>query len=412
MRRQWWVTLLVLVGMLSAGSIAMAQGTEIVFWHGYGDSSPEGRAFKAVVDRFNETHPGIVVRTEVKDQGGTFFDGYLTSLIGGVSPDVMWIERSIVSSWAREGLLRSLGDPDRAGKSGFLPGPFGEVEWQGQVWGIPWNTDARGLYWNIDMLNSAGFDGDRGPETWSDLNDWSLGLTRREGDQLAQVGLVPWSGNWFFPAWVWTFGGELYDEATRRATFVSPQVIEAIEWMASYHNYFTNDEISAFESGGDSFTAGKKAFLVEGNWSVSWIEPSGVNFGVGRVPHPETGHNGTWGGGFAIAIPTGAAHVAEAEVFTRWLGTQEAQSIFAEIASTLPTQIDAVRAFADSMPPKWHAFYNQINEANSRYKDVWIPVLQATLPVRNGIFAGEAPGNIAERVQVEVQASIDALFAK
>lgn len=408
------ITLLVLLGMLVCALPVAAQPVEITFWHRFTDDTVFGQAYNEIVTRFNELHPHIRVIAEPKAEG-TNFEAYQLAVMGGAGPDVMWFERSQVSSWARAGLLEPFRGAMEIDPEDFLPGPFSEVVYNGNIWGVPWNTDLRGLFWNNALLEQGGFDSRLGPQTWDELNDWSFKLTRRSNDELTQVGIVPWVGNWFFPAWVWTFGGELYDVANGRATFDSPGAIEAAEWIASYLSYYRPEEVNALVGpAGDLFLSGKQAFAVNGDWSVSWYVANAgdIEFSVGRVPHPEGGRNGTWGGGFAIVVPKGTENLQEAMEFARWMGTAEPQLIYAKYVSALPTNWEAALEYVADSPEMMQRFYEQMTEANPRYPFIWLDVFNGGLEVYNRIVMGESPRNVLEQVNTIVQGQIDAFFSE
>ena len=82
----------------------------------------------------------------------------LTSIRGGVAPDVYMADRFTVPQRAAEGVLEEL-PADVAGMSSqYLPFAWAETQFQGKTYALPFDTDARALWYNKDLITAAGED--------------------------------------------------------------------------------------------------------------------------------------------------------------------------------------------------------------------------------------------------------------
>src|SRR4029077_9404971 len=81
----------------------------------------------------------------------------LTSIRGGAAPDVYMADRFTVAQRAAEGVLDQLPD-GTANASDYLPFAWAETQYQGHTYALPFDTDARVLWYNKDMITAAGQD--------------------------------------------------------------------------------------------------------------------------------------------------------------------------------------------------------------------------------------------------------------
>src|SRR4029079_9681731 len=82
----------------------------------------------------------------------------LTSIRGGVAPDVYMADRFTVPQRAAEGVLAPLPDAVAGMASDYLPFAWAETQFQGKTYALPFDTDARALWYNKDLITAAGQD--------------------------------------------------------------------------------------------------------------------------------------------------------------------------------------------------------------------------------------------------------------
>ena len=81
----------------------------------------------------------------------------LTSIRGGAAPDVYLADRFTVPQRAAEGVLAELPEAG-ALKDQYLEFAWNETQFQGKTFALPFDTDARALFYNKDMIAAAGED--------------------------------------------------------------------------------------------------------------------------------------------------------------------------------------------------------------------------------------------------------------
>ena len=75
-----------------------------------------------------------------------------------MAPDVYMADRFTVPQRAAEGVLEEL-PADVAGMSSqYLPFAWAETQFQGKTYALPFDTDARALWYNKDLITAAGED--------------------------------------------------------------------------------------------------------------------------------------------------------------------------------------------------------------------------------------------------------------
>lgn len=121
---------------------------------------------QALIDRWNDQHPDhparIVQLPNGTDLGRSQVVGALQSGTGGydvVNMDVTW-----TAEFAEQGLIRPWPEPL---DGDFLDSVTETVEYEGEVWGVPFNTDAALLYYRKDVLERENI---ALPTSWAGLD--------------------------------------------------------------------------------------------------------------------------------------------------------------------------------------------------------------------------------------------------
>ncbi len=340
---------------------AFAQKSEVLFWTGH-SGQPERGVMDQMVARFNELFPEINVKKVVVPGTETDVAKLLTSLAAGVGPDVYHLDRFTVSQRASAGILQSL--------EGYVPGirewveetylDFGwkEVVYQDKVWGLPFDTDVRALYYRKDFFDAAGLSA---PATIAETDAAAEKLTVREAGKLQRMGFVPWWNQGWHYTWGWAFGGEFYNADTQKITANDPRIVESFAWQKSYPDKYGMKDVQAFSTSYqnqaevlDPFVSGKVAMVITGDWFIGNMRRFGpdVDYGIVPIPRPAQFKDPTsWSGGWSIVIPVGAKNAEGAATFMKWYCGLEANTMYAEGTMHLPvTRVGAATTFLREEP--------------------------------------------------------------
>ena len=153
------VLLIIFVGLAFVGCRRQAaQPNEVIFWTSHGP--PANATLEKIVDNYNATNPAVQVRFVQVPGSETDTTALMTAVRGGTGPDVYMLDRFIVAQRASDGILENLTsaintvDPDFRNK--VLPFAWEEAQFRGRTYAFPFDTDTRGLFYNIDVLREIG----------------------------------------------------------------------------------------------------------------------------------------------------------------------------------------------------------------------------------------------------------------
>lgn len=310
-------TIYVVIAALAAWSLILVGGAwakpiEIKYW-GIWTGEPYGKEIEGkVIERFNKLHEGKIQVIADPLAGGE--DKLAIAVAGGSPPDVIKVDRFKVGSHASAGLLQPLDDlikRDNIDISQFFPPTILEAKYKGKIYGLPWNTDDRAIYYNADLFSEVGLDPKAPPKTWEEMDAYSRKIDLVNPDRKwKRVGFVPHWGNWYFVGWLWAAGGDLLDETNTKVIWDQEPGVRAAEWMQSYIRQRGGWDIvwdKGYQHG--ALWGGALAMVVDGSWNLANMKlyAPDIKFDIAPVPRPKGLEKEpiTWCGGFALSIPVG-----------------------------------------------------------------------------------------------------------
>ncbi|MFN8446660.1 MAG: ABC transporter substrate-binding protein [Caldilineaceae bacterium] len=339
-----------------AGANVAKEGVELQFW-----GTAEPQTLQPEIDKWNEEHPESKVNylfTPGVSSVGTN-PKFLAATLGGNPPDVVWHDGSnYVTSASLNAFeeLESLATRDAISSDLYWEAFWPKVNWKGHLYGLPFNTDARALYWNKSYFEEAGLSA--APKSIDELDSMVDALTKGSKEQgYDRVGFIPWVGNWFLLAWGWDWGAELWDEKSNKLHLNAPEMIKALEWEVGYAQKYGVEELTAFTKSiagetTDAFVTGNTAMEATGNWVISDLQnyAPDLAYEIAPVPAPEGRSPITWSGGFVLGIPRGAKHLEASWNFLKYETGKDAQLGYCTRMNTIPTHKEASQGFADAHP--------------------------------------------------------------
>ncbi|HIC88216.1 MAG TPA: extracellular solute-binding protein [Anaerolineae bacterium] len=189
----------------------------ITFWHAYNEVSPENKMLvETLIPMFEASHPNIKVESQAVPYN-EFRQKLLTSMAGGVAPDLIRSDIIWVPELADMGALVALDEamPDFEDyKAKVFPGPLSTNFWQGHYYGLPLDTNTRVWFWNKEMYEAAGIP--EPPKTIDDVMAQCDKIKALGEDKyvFADGGTYAWA---VLP-WIWSFGGAVTDPDITTAT--------------------------------------------------------------------------------------------------------------------------------------------------------------------------------------------------
>lgn len=331
---------LISVGMIFAnGSTETTRKRTVTIWH----DGNEAESWKKLEPEFEALYPEIDLEL-VTIPYANISTQELVACQSNAGPDIMWQSYAWTNSFAKMGLLESftpyLEKSDKIDLTkDFNPTTLELGTVDGQIYGLPWSTEAMSLVYNKDMFRAAGLDPENPPKTWAEMVEYAQKLTiDTNGDGIidqhgfAVCGNAP--GNcWFrFVPDLWAAGGEVASDDLSVGTLDTPEALEALKYYTEFlTKYHAAPESSPNNNSGDNrtlFINGKVAMYIDGQSGVKTVmAESDIDVGICLWP----GKNGptTAGlGGYYLAMPKNAPNKTDAWTFIEYFLSKEVQEWF------------------------------------------------------------------------------------
>lgn len=350
MRKLFYMgTLLFSVGVLAAGcgnsETADSSGNEsadgkttLDFWSFWGSGARQ-EVIEEIIDDFNASQDKIEVKYSYQPWGDIWTKS-LSSITAGNPPDVIVQDINSVAQRAEAQQATNLSEYIEEGFSDeFYPQLWDTVEYEGDAYAVPFNTDTQVIFYNKTLFKEAGISEVQLPQTWEELETVARKLDVKNGDDFERIGFYPL---WNLGADVWALNaddGVSWFDKDENVKIDTDNKVEALEWILDWQEYYGQDTINRLEaefgSGvADPFISGLVAMRAQNiNYYSSLAEnaPDDFEFGVIQIPEEESGSgHWSWGGGFVLEVPYGAKDPEASYEFIKYLSTPEVQEKFGE----------------------------------------------------------------------------------
>lgn len=326
---------------------------------------------EAVREAFVETDAGRGVEIyidQVPSTGAADMSQIITAVRGGTAPDLWWMGRFTAVQTASIGLLEPI-DPlieeyedvsPEEFKSQWIQFAVDELTYEGQMYGLPTDTDARGLMYNEDVLIEAGidldmFDPDQHVLTWDELREVARQITEVDGQgNYTRFGFAPWLNEGWANTWGFGLGAHAYDNDTATVTLDSPEWKSVYELYADWAEEFPYSRVDVFfatyqpPNAPPSQTAmfsGRLGIQTTGPWAIQANEQYAPDLPLKYTWLPVAQANDptyTWSGGFSLAIPRGANITKTLWDYMKFHAGFEGQSIIQPPMGNVPTHLRAI----------------------------------------------------------------------
>ncbi|REF34841.1 ABC transporter substrate-binding protein [Thermasporomyces composti] len=421
--------LLTALAMLMVAATGAACGNdrpdnELLVWTSLGgeiDMAPQ----RQIIAEFEKRNPGVKV--QIVPKSGRF-TGDNTALIAAVRakepPDVFITDRFTVANQASIGLLTNLSElageeADELAKQ-YLPFAIAEASYNGDLYALPFDTDARGLYYNKQVLRDAGIDPDvldprHGPPTIAEVMEIADKITQTdERGNYTRLGIIPWDGQAFHATWGLINRAQWYDEKTCEITATSPGWLKTFRQFDEWARKLDFQKVQAYlatyrppnaDPSTSPFYTGRLGMAIDGNWQLASIKKYApdLDFGVTWLPVPEEGDPPlTWSGGFALVMPKGVKNPDLVWKFMKFYAGEEGQRIYAKGASKIPTWKSLIND--ESVTGEQGIFPSMMEHSTNRPAlPVGAQISDAMDAAQSGVLLGElTPEEATQQVQDRV----------
>lgn len=317
------------------------------------------KAWNEMAAGFEKQNPGYHVKILPTPSLGT---GDATNLItavrGHTGPDCYLIDRYTTAQYAGMGLLENLQkyvDQDKGMEDQYLRFAWQEGSYNGDAYGIPLDTDSRGLFYNKTILAQNGisehdFHPENGPMTIDKAVQYGLRMNKKDAKgNYTRIGFIPWNGQGFWATWCLMYGATFFNNKNCTMDLTSPEMQGAYELFKTWDKELNFKKVDAFNATyappgsppqQGTFYTGRMAMSVDGNFALSGLHQYApkLKWGVTYLPVAKAGdHPFTWSGGFAMVMPKGPANADGGWKFIKYMTGPEGQRIYSKATSHLPT---------------------------------------------------------------------------
>lgn len=440
MKRQvkaWGTTLLCVVFIaafvLSACSFGKGKsdGNKIELKLGYYSSATTDAKMQELIDKFQDEHPNITIKTESSPYN-QFFQKLDTEIAAESAPDLWLSDGVLVPKYAERGVLKDLTSwIEKDLKKDDYYGLDFNKDVNGKYWGVPQGIQIAVLYYNKDLFDEAKVDYPNENWTWDDLKAAAEKLTKDSNGvyatgsafdkkKVSQYGLTFFSITEGWMTVLKSYGGGVLDESLTKSIVNTPENAQAMNWIVDGMEreiFPTPSDLKSFQSNMAPFPSKAAAMRIGIYARTIDANAAGLNYDVTLLPKGPTGER------FSPVIAnswvinknaTGAKGDAAWEWIKYWATTDEAQKEWATLGEAVPVKKSVANSpeFLTGQPANKQAFLDSFEFAGTLdVNAVWSEWVGAFGDNINRAFEGELPVDQAlKQADTDVQKVLDEFY--
>jgi multiple sugar transport system substrate-binding protein len=292
----------------------------------------EDALLQQVVNVFMKTHPTIKVNYSVIN--GDYTTAMTARFAARTPPDVFYVDSSLASTWAAQGVLQPLDSYIKASKyntKAFYPSLLNTFKVGGKTYGFPKDWSPLAMEINTTMLSQAGL---KAPTTWAQLQADAQAMVAK--GTVSGGKPICLSADW---ARLLPF---VFQNKGSLANIQSPAAAAAVNFyvgLISKGLAQTPDKLGAGWCG-EALGKGLAAFAFEGNWVLPFMKSTypSVHYGVFPMIKQKTGGNLAFTVSYSLAKDSKNKPAAWA--LLSWLAGPVGQKIWVSKGLALPSRSD------------------------------------------------------------------------
>ena len=391
--------------------------------------------------RFDLANKAIAPSTVQAGESAFNAQQFLSAVASNTPPDLVYMERQLLGTYASRGTLLPLTDCVRDQKidmGQYRQAAVAEVTFGGKLFGLPEFFNNRLLMINDQSLAKVGMSpADLTTNNWTALADATKRLTTTSGGKLARIGFDPKLPE-FLPMWAKANGVSLVSDDGRTAHLNDPKVVEALTYAVGLIDAQGGwAKVKSFRDSFDFFGA-KNEFAVDQlgafpmeDWYLNVLAENSPTLKVTVAPFLGVdGKPVDWVTGNVWAIPAKSKH---AKAACQWIKTITASDSWVAAAKARATaRKDAGKPFTgiytankkadetifgDLVKSTGNASYDQAIQTVLKTQDVafTLPPLAAGEEFKaawqdavNRVLSGQQkPADALNQAQKDAQAALD-----
>jgi multiple sugar transport system substrate-binding protein len=294
----------------------------VAFWNGF--TGGDGPFMLKLVEEFSSQDKKINVSMN-RVEWEVYYQKVPSAVSTGEGPDVGIMHADQLGTNAARGVVIPLDDVANALKlkeSDFAPTVWNAGIYNNQRYGIPLDMHPLGFYYNKGLMEKAGLDPNKPPQTRDDY-EAALEEMKGAGIQGHWVSPLLFTGGLSWMSLLWQLGGDLYNSDASKATFNSDAGVEALTWLVDLVKKGYSPKDVGEDAEFVAFQNGDNAFMWNGIWNINPLkEVEGLEWGVAPLPQIGT-EKAAWAGTHQFVImnkrPLDPNKVQASKVFINWI---------------------------------------------------------------------------------------------
>lgn len=390
------LSVLMVLAMLMTGVAMADEKVTLSMWIWDDAQAP---AMQAMIDAYEAKNPNVEIElTSVA--GVTEYNTKMQAVFGSeAAPSVFWMNFNLGREYIPMGVVQDLTDTG-IDFSTLSAGITNAYVVDGKTYGVAKDTDSYAVYYNKALFDAA--------KVEYPVDAWTIDDFLATAGKLTSEGVVGYTNSTsdrVLYAFLLGNGGAIYSEDGTECVVNSETNVATLQKlmdsMAAGHMY--NGQQLAETSDTVAFTSGIAAMTINGSWMISqYSEALGDNLGIVEMPSGSVS-KGSANHGIAYATTTKNPHMEETIDFLKYLATDEAQVLQAEVV--IPASVKAGADWANVYPNvNTSAFLNAI-------ADYGFPIPLASVnPTVARTAIQEEVGYILNGNYADAQEALDAMY--
>jgi len=292
------------------------------------------------MSRFNIAKQAIAPDDVSAPNGGFNDQTFLAAVASGNPPDLVYMDRAKVGTYAADGALQPLTSCIKSQHipvGQYRPAALSQVTYKGKIYGIPEFFDVRTIIANYDVMKSSGVSlkmmNTAHPST---LRAAALKMYQHNGSQVTRIGFDPKLPE-FFPLWAKVFGVDILSKNGLVPHLNDPRAIRALTYaygliqaQGGYNNFLSFRNTWDFFGSDNQVAKNQVGAWPMEDWYVNVLAGSSPQVHTLLIPmRTLTGKPINYTSGSAWAIPKGAKNASDA---CKWAKTMTSVSTWVAAA--------------------------------------------------------------------------------
>lgn len=226
---------------------------------------------------FEAAYPGVKIVQDTLPAGQNYFEKLQTLIAADTMPDCYDMWEGYIQPYAEAEALMNLdpffdADP-LVSKDDLVPAAVEGGGWQGSIYAFcqGFMPGPISLFFNKDHFDAAGVE--------YPTNDWTWDDMRAAAEQLTSVP-TQWGltySLWFVPwlYWIWSNGGDLFNEDQTKCALTDPASYEALQYWADMvmvdETTLPSSEAQAMQGPENAFGTGAVSMYLGNCWDIPWL---------------------------------------------------------------------------------------------------------------------------------------------